>query len=254
MTNTNPYKSPEADVVGDHSADLHWHEPTKQSAGSSVSWISDAFKLFGNKPGLWILATIVYWVIIFILALIPIVNLVSGFVAPIFTAGFIYASYKLDTGQGMEVADIFEGFQRNLGKLVLVAVLSLVFSVIVFAVLFLVAMVFGFSMTPGASGSSDFNIAIGLIFVLLFLGLLLPIIMMVWFAPALIILNNFDAWPAMLMSFKGCLRNILPFIIYGVLMLVMAIIAVIPLGLGYLVLMPVMYASIYTSYKSIYIK
>ncbi|MCX4028884.1 hypothetical protein H0A36_05880 [Endozoicomonas sp. SM1973] len=253
MTDTNPYKSPEADVIGDHSADLHLHEPTKQSAGSGVSWISDAFKLFGSKPGLWILATIVYWVIVIILAVIPFVNLVSGFVAPIFTAGFIYASYKLDTGQGMEIVDIFEGFQRNLGQLVLVAVLSIVLSVIVFAVLFLIALAFGFNMMS-PSGYSDFSMAVALIFGLLFLALLLPIVMMVWFAPALVILNDFNAWPAMVMSFQGCLRNILPFIIYGVLMLVMAIIAAIPLGLGYLVLMPVMYASIYTSYKSIYIK
>ncbi|WP_163833087.1 BPSS1780 family membrane protein [Spartinivicinus ruber] len=255
MTETNPYKSPDADVVGEHSTDLTLHDPVKQNVGAGVTWISDAFKLFTSKPGIWIAATIVYWVVVFVLALIPIVNLVSGLVTPIFTAGFVYASYKLDTGQGMEVVDIFEGFQRKLGTLVLVGVFSLVLSIIVIAVLFLLAMAFGVSLSSQtAGGAQEFNAALGIIFALLFLAFLLPIIMMIWFAPALVMLNDMGAWPAMVMSFKGCLRNILPFLVYGIFMFVMAIIAAIPLLLGYLVLMPVMYASIYTAYKSIYIK
>jgi uncharacterized membrane protein len=54
-------------------------------------------------------------------------------------------------------------------------------------------------------------------------------------------------------SFTGCLRNIVPFLVYGVVMLALSLIASIPLGLGWLVLGPVLAASLYTSYKDIYL-
>jgi uncharacterized membrane protein len=44
----------------------------------------------------------------------------------------------------------------------------------------------------------------------------------------------------------------LPFLLYGIVMIVLAILASIPLGLGLLVLIPVMLASMYTAYRDIY--
>jgi uncharacterized membrane protein len=53
-------------------------------------------------------------------------------------------------------------------------------------------------------------------------------------------------------SFFGCLKNLIPFLLYGIVLLVLAMIATIPFGLGWLVLGPVMIASIYRSYRDIY--
>jgi len=58
----------------------------------------------------------------------------------------------------------------------------------------------------------------------------------------------------MKMSFAGCLRNILPFLVYGLVGFGLAIAATIPLFLGWLVLGPVVSASLYTSYRDIYFK
>jgi uncharacterized membrane protein len=53
-------------------------------------------------------------------------------------------------------------------------------------------------------------------------------------------------------SFMGCLKNILPFLVYGVIMFGLAIVASIPLALGWLVLGPMTIASVYTAYRDIY--
>ena len=53
-------------------------------------------------------------------------------------------------------------------------------------------------------------------------------------------------------SFAACLRNILPFLLYGVIALVLSIIAAIPFGLGYLVLIPVLTCSLYAGYKDVF--
>jgi uncharacterized membrane protein len=53
-------------------------------------------------------------------------------------------------------------------------------------------------------------------------------------------------------SFTGCLRNIVPFLVYGVIGFVLMVLASVPVLLGWLVLGPVMVASIYTAYRDIY--
>jgi len=88
--------------------------------------------------------------------------------------------------------------------------------------------------------------------VLVMLALLLPVIMAIWFAPPLVAFHGRGAIEAMQESFLGCLKNIVPFLVYGVVFMVLGILASIPLGLGWLVLGPVLAASAYTSYKDIF--
>jgi uncharacterized membrane protein len=59
---------------------------------------------------------------------------------------------------------------------------------------------------------------------------------------------------AMKESFAGCLKNIMPFLIYGLVALVFAILAAIPFGLGWLLLGPVLIGSVYASYRDIYLE
>jgi uncharacterized membrane protein len=57
---------------------------------------------------------------------------------------------------------------------------------------------------------------------------------------------------AMKLSFNVCMRNILPFLVYGVIVFVLAIAASIPLGLGWLVLFPVLIGTHFTSYVDLF--
>ena len=43
-------------------------------------------------------------------------------------------------------------------------------------------------------------------------------------------------------------------LIYGLFLMVLAIVATIPIGLGWLILLPVLMASSYTAYRDIYIQ
>jgi len=76
--------------------------------------------------------------------------------------------------------------------------------------------------------------------------------MATWFAPALALFHEQSATEAMKASFIACLRNVLPFLLYGVILFLLAIAASIPFGLGWLVLGPTMAASLYTGYRDIF--
>jgi len=89
---------------------------------------------------------------------------------------------------------------------------------------------------------------------LVMFALLLPVVMAIWFAAPLVVFHDHGAIEAMKASFAGCLKNVLPFLWYSVLFMLLAIVASLPLGLGWLVLGPVFGASVYTSYRDIYLK
>jgi uncharacterized membrane protein len=76
--------------------------------------------------------------------------------------------------------------------------------------------------------------------------------MALWFAPALVVLRGMAPIEAIKESFLGCLKNVLPFLVYSIVLMVLGIVAAIPLGLGWLVLGPTLIASVYVSYRDIY--
>jgi uncharacterized membrane protein len=72
-----------------------------------------------------------------------------------------------------------------------------------------------------------------------------------WFAPSLVVFRNASAADAMVLSFNACLKNILPFLVYSVIALIPFIVLFVTV-LGWLVLFPVMIASVYTSYRDVF--
>jgi len=105
----------------------------------------------------------------------------------------------------------------------------------------------------GASGVAVGAVEGMLVAMLTALVLLIPLLMAYWFAPALVFFHDMPAAQAMKASFSACLKNWLPFTVYGLAGLVLTIVAMIPFGLGLLVLVPVITASIYTGYKDIFV-
>ena len=87
---------------------------------------------------------------------------------------------------------------------------------------------------------------------LVMLALLLPVFMAMWFAPPLVVFHGQGAAEAMKASFVACLKNVVPFLLYSVILFLAAIAASIPFGLGWLVLGPVLAASLYTGYRDVF--
>src|SRR6185295_14283452 len=109
----------------------------------------------------------------------------------------------------------------------------------------------------------------GALLFLIYLALTVPLAMAFWFAPALVVFHDLSAFDALRSSFLGCLKNLVPFLIYGlvglglgiVIALVMGIIVAITRGFGIvlafaliLAIGPIVIGSIYAGYRDIYIR
>lgn len=243
----NPYQVPQADVA---TLDANeFHEPRSTPAGNGTRWITDAWQLFKVSPGLWIAMFIVYAACMVVLSFVP---FVGNLFTPVFMAGYYRATQTAAEEGVVKMEDLFSGFRERLGPLILLGVLTLVF----FAVVFLVGMGVGMGLMGQVMGDMS-NGAMPLIPILVvsvvIATLILPVLMMSWFSPALVLFEGMGAFEAMKCSFRACLKNIWPFTLYSLVLLVLAIVAVIPVGLGLLVLLPVMMITAYTSYHDIFI-
>ena len=70
-----------------------------------------------------------------------------------------------------------------------------------------------------------------------------------WFAPLLVVLNGEEPIDALRKSFHACWINLGATSIYGLILIGLCIVAAIPLGLGFIVLAPVMAGSWYASWR-----
>jgi len=224
------------------------------NAGQGWTWIADGFGLFKKAPGMWIALIIVLFVILIVLAFIPLLGAVATFLLmPLFLAGLMLGCRVLQGGGELEVGHLFAGFKEHTGNLIVLGALAIGgWIIVMLPVIAIVGAGTIFGMMRGdAAGAA----AMGGSFVLAWLiamALSIPIYMALWFAPALVVLRGLAPVAALKESFVGCLKNVVPFLIYGIVLLVLGIVAAIPLGLGWLVLGPVAIASIYVSYRDIY--
>lgn len=225
-------------------------------AGRGAGWFREGLALFGRDWLIWIVNTILLLVILIVLGMIPLVSILTNILAPIFTGGLMLGCRSLDEGGRLEVGHLFAGFTHNSGRLAAVGGLYLLGTILVMIAAALVVLAlgvdFGTMMTEPEAMTPEQGSSL-LVGALVMLALFVPLLMAYWFAPALVVLHDLGAMQAMKLSFRGCLKNILPFLIYGLVGLLLAVLATIPFGLGWLALVPVMTASIYVGYKDIYL-
>lgn len=244
---------------GPFASDLQLTLPPKtRPAGEGVTWIGEGWRLFAKAPLMWIVSVLVLFVLAIVVSLVPIIGSIAWqIISPAFSAGFMVACYSLERGGEFEIEHVFAGFKTNFGSLVILGLIFLVGWVLILVVVGMISGM-GIVMAIVTGSSSDVAPALMasgmliLVGMLVMLLLMVPLLMAYWFAPALIVLNNMAPVEAMKTSFSGCLRNLLSFLVYGIVMMLLCIVAVIPFGLGMLVWIPVAIASSYAAYRAIF--
>jgi len=225
------------------------------AAGRGWDWIASGWDLFKRQAGMWIALVLVAFVIFLVLAFIPFIGSVASVIlTPVFGAGIVLGCRAIEEGRELEIGHLFAGFREKLSPLATVGAIYLGATIVIVGVMVLIAGVGIFSMAAAGSDVSPAALLTAMLGVLVALALLVPVMMAIWFAPALVVFHDKGAVDAMKESFTGCLKNIVPFLVYGIVMMVLGVLAAIPLGLGWLALGPVLAASLYTSYKDIYLK
>ena len=237
------------------------------AAGRGWQWVVDGFVLFRKYPAMWIALTIAFgllWLVSFIIPLIG--PLLFNLFTPALFAGLMIGCRAIENGEPLEISHLFAGFRQHSAPLVTIGGVYLVGTILVVGIALLVA---GGSMLPqvlskpgadietlrAAVRSLALAIAVG--------GLVyLPLIMLVWFAPLLVVFDGVPPIVAMRLSFVACARNTMPFLVYGVVILALWIVLSLPVAMGpigallmlalLVASIPVLICSVFASYQDIF--
>jgi hypothetical protein len=221
-------------------------------------WVKQGFALFRKAPlmwwvvlGLWFLA---YLILRGVLGFFG--EIVFALVYPALSAGLMRGCRALEAGDDLQPAHIVAGFRSNFRELITLGLITLAAGLLIG---WLVSLVFPpdpenlkLLESPGA----DLRPVLPWLLQTMAVQLLasLPILMAMWFAPALLAFQNMSAAHAVRWSFYACIANIGAFIFYGVISLGLFLLATIPLGLGLILLIPTLAASTYSSYRDIFVE
>lgn len=256
---TNPYAAPTtyvADVPEPARQGNFIAEGRSRPAGNGWDWIKSARELTKSRVWLWMGVFIIFFIIGAGTSAIPVIGPVAiYFVMPVLIGGVMLACDKAFMGEEITFGDFFAGFRTRFARLAGVGLATLLLYLVIFAV---IAAIFGSAAALVLSGINSpepsdpaFVIAI-LLAGLVVMALSVPVYMALWFSYALVALNDFTVIQALKTSFSGCAKNIWAFLVYGVMVFLLAIAASIPFLLGWLIFGPVLMASLYTGYRDVF--
>lgn len=236
---------------------------TRVEAGRGWGWIVEGWRLFAKAPGIWLVIMLIYFGINIVLSFIPFFGtLASALLGPVLAGGLLYGAAELAQGRSLEIGHLFQGFrdQERLGPLAVLGLLGLAGGVAVAVVMFF--FMGGGLMLGGVLDSTGTIIppqtmtglfaGAGLIAFLLMLAIWVLLAMALWYGIPLVMLAGQYVWPAVQDSIAACWINMLPLLVFGLIYIVLAILAIIPMGLGLLVLGPVTVGAVYASYRDVF--
>jgi uncharacterized membrane protein len=264
----NPYAAPSVEVLSapepDDNAQFN-QRGRVCNVGQGMAWIGQGWSLFTQAPLIWIVNVVIMIAIYAILSLIPLVGtFISYALYGLLSGGLMLGAHAQHSGRALEVEHTFAGFKSPhtsplfvLGLLYMMAWIGIM---VIAGILFVVVM--GATGAIGAILSGNTSQLVGMIagaglglllVILIVMAITVPLMMAFWFAPALVALNGVSPINALGVSFMACLKNFLPFLIYGLVFAVLFVLGTIPILLGLLVVLPLLYTSSYAAYRDIFL-
>ncbi len=230
-------------------------ESREVDPGACFEWLKQGWVMFLVNPGVWIGATVLLLIILMAISIVPFFGQVAAhLLVPLFGAGMVQLCRHMSGEQAPQIGDLFAGFHHNAGQLVMVGVFFAtgVFGLALIGFLLISGGVFGGVVTGRVAG---FGIALGGVMLagLVVAVLSVPVVMATWFAPALVFFHDMKPAAAMRASFDAGAKNWLAMVIFGVFLVVALFFAMLPLGMGLLLLLPIFSGAVYASYRDIFV-
>ena len=245
-----------------------WQDPHPQDelppirhvgVGHGVQWISAGWTLFLARPGFWILVALLQTLLIMLVLLVPLLGQVGAhLLIPILSAGLMVVAQRIQFNEPVTVAEAFTGFREHAPAVVNVGVWYMLGWMLIVALGLLLGG--GAALSGMAVGMethyewlgtliSVFGILLAIVVSLL---LVLPLVMSVWLAPPLAVFHDIPAMQAMKHSFLASLRSLPAFIVAFFLVALMLFLTSLTLGLGLLIVIPIMAGSTYAAYCDLF--
>ena len=232
--------------------------PRKVAASQGFHWVAEGFRLYRRTPLLLSAAFAMLFGVVMALGLIPVVGAsLSELASPLMVAGFMAAYRALDDGNELELPNFLAGVKGPAIPLMAVGAVQLLGTLLIGKIML------GMGFDPQAvmtaaqtqKDPAEMQAVLNQAMPAMFTGLLLftPLIMATWFAPALILFGGARPATALAVSLRAVARNWAAMLVNGLALgAVLLLAALVPMLLGLLVAMPILFGSLYASYQAIF--
>jgi len=233
-------------------------EAQRLNALHGWEWIKRGYALFMKAPLLWIVVLMICLVAAVMLSSVPVVGEpLLTLLMPVLMVGLMFGCRSLEQGEELELAHLFSGFHRQTSNLITLGGISLVSQFAIFGLMMVAGGAALVSILMSGNPETDPEVLMqalaGASFAVLVGAVLFSTLMMTMqYAPMLVYFNNATPMQAMKLSFSAFTRNVAPMLVYITTYMLLAILASLPMLLGWLVLLPLTFTSLYASYCDIF--
>ena len=254
-------------------------------AAQGIVWLKQALALVRQNPMGWVRCSLIMMLSFFLsliaIMLIPLLFPLYFVLTSLFIGGLMLGCFQLTQGKSLTSQALFSGFKHNTKPLALVGLVYFSGTLLSALLAFWRSDVMGHGLylpagledilkqpVPQISPDEALKTLQSLVLpILLMMGLMIPVLMAFWFAPALVMLFNQSPITALKLSLRACALNTWPFLIYGLVALFALFIGMLVIGVLSIMLPfigPILkfsfqifiaamaMASIYTAFKDIF--
>ncbi len=218
------------------------------------NWFIEGWNMFKKNPLTWVLMVLIFSIIFMVGGNSLVGRYVVALIMPVLAGGIYIAADRSSNGESPSIENLFSALKNPpiLKQLLIIGGIGMA----VVALNSFIQPSMGQVTETGRSLSLNVGQHMGNTSFSGFLGLLIS---WAWsfaliFGVPLVALNNVDAIPALKSSLNAALSNFMPLVVFYIFSVILLFIAIIPFGLGLLVLVPVLFLASYNAYKTIYLK
>lgn len=236
------------------------------SAWRSLHWLRCGWHIFCGHPIEWLLTALVVFALLGLGTLLVPIPLLGPVFPPLLLAilmgGMLQAADRQAAGHAPRIEDMLAGIRRHPGKLALVGLFYAIPLILIHLLAYLAIsgglLVSLFGMAIGGSLQGVLNALLARLadFGVLLLGLLLLwglMMQALLLAPALIMRHDLATFDAMRLALSAGLKNLPAVIVLGLCLYGLLMLALAPLGLGFLIYIPVVAGTIHAAANELFV-
>jgi hypothetical protein len=238
---------------------------SRTPAAAGMAWIKQGWHLFKQAPIPWTGMTALVFLVLMAVGMVPLAGLVAVHVlSPFIVAGYMAASRGGSRGETVSFIYLAAGWRenRNRNTLLLVGALYMLGTLLIFELVKYftngdMQALLQQTQNPAAMTPEQAEQILATALPAMALGSLLfaPLLMATWFAPALVLFENFPAGKSLWWSLWACWVNWRSILLYSLVLGMIGMVALIlPFGLGLLIFVPWTLASTYAAYEDIFLR
>lgn len=239
-------------MINTHPRRIPYHTP----ATHVLQWLNAGWRLFASHPGEWVLMGLLAFATLALLGIVPLIGRVLAMAGlQILAGGMLAAAHSVHLTGKLKFSQIFDGFRLHPGNLALVGVLFGLALTLAGFITFLISIV----VSATAHALSGLPFGLDMLLQALFadwivsLGAVIVMLLALWFAPALVMLDRVPPFEAMRLSLRACLRNGgATLTLAAILAFVVPAFVTLTLGFGIFIVLPLVATTVYASYRDVF--